>query len=73
MMKGDREKNVEILHHTLSDLTNNKIIQVEGKVQDSRLMVLIDSESTHIFLDEGTPKKLKCELTGTQPVFVTNK
>lgn len=34
-------------------------------------MVLIDSGSTHSFLNKGTTKRLRCELTGTHPLFVT--
>ena len=34
-------------------------------------MVLIDNGSTHSFLDEETDKKLRCELTRTQPLSVT--
>ena len=63
--EGEGEENEEISLHALTGLTNSKIIWVKGKVQDSRLMMLIDSRSTHCFLDEGTTKKLKCELTGT--------
>ena len=34
-------------------------------------MILIDSGSTHSFIDEGTAKKLYCQLAGTLPWSVT--
>lgn len=34
-------------------------------------MILIDSGSAHNFLDEGTVRRLKCQLMGTQPLSVT--
>ena len=34
-------------------------------------MVLFDSGSTHSFIDEGTTKKMCCELSNTQPLSVT--
>ena len=52
-------------------MTNNKIIKVEGKVKDDNLLILIDSGSTHSFLDEGFARRLKCPLKGTQPLSVT--
>lgn len=39
----------EISLHALRGLVNSKTIKVEGKVKNHRLMVLIDSESTHNF------------------------
>jgi len=34
-------------------------------------MILIDRGSTHSFLNEGTTRRLKCQLMGTQPLSVT--
>jgi len=67
----EREDNGEISPHALRGLANSKIIKVEGKVQDYKLMILIDNGSTHSFLDEGTARKLNCKLIGTQPLAVT--
>jgi len=65
------EDNGEISLHALKGITNNKIIKVEGKVKGCNLSILIDSESTHSFLDDSTTKKLKCQLTSTMPLSVT--
>ena len=68
--KEGEEDNGEISWHALRGLANNKIIKVKGKVEESKLMILIDSGSTHSFLDETT-KRLKCSLINTQPLTVT--
>lgn len=65
------EDNREISLHALKGLTNSKIIKVGGKVHNCKLMVLIDSGSTHNFLDEGTTKRMGCKLIDTQPLSVT--
>ena len=51
-------------------MASNNIIKVEGRVQDSTLMVLIGNGSTHNFIDEGTTKKMNCKLSNTQPLLV---
>jgi len=58
------EDNGEISLQALKG-TNNKIIKVEGKVQEGSLMILINSRSSHSFLHESTAKRLHCRLTGT--------
>ena len=65
------EDNGEISLHALKGVTNNKIINVEGKVKEGSVSILIDNESTHNFLDDNTAKKFKCQLTGTLPLSVT--
>ena len=65
------EDNGEISLHAMKGWTNSKIIKVEGKMGGSKLMVLIDSGSTHSFLDEGTARRMKCPLVPTQPLTVT--
>lgn len=62
---------MEISIHALEGVTNNKIIKVEGQANKCNLMILIDSGSTHSFLDESTTERLKCQLTGTPPLSVT--
>ena len=64
------EDNGEISIHALKGVANNKIIKVEGQFKGSNLMILIDSGSTHNFLDKSTAKRLKCQLTRTPPLSV---
>ena len=53
----DEEDNKAISLHAIKGMASSKIIKVEGRVHDSTLMVLIDSGSTHSFIDEGMTKK----------------
>ena len=69
--ESEGEHDGEISLHALKGVTNNKIIKVAGSRKNHGLLILIDSESTHSFLDEGTTKRLKCPLQGTQPLSVT--
>jgi len=48
-MEIEGEENVEISLHALRGLANNKIIKLEGRALDNKLMILIDSKSTHNF------------------------
>ena len=50
------EDNGKISLHALRGLANNKIIKVEGRVEEYKLMILIDNGITHSFLGEGTAK-----------------
>ena len=68
--EGGEEK-MEISLHALRGVVTSKIIKVEGRASDSSLIILIDSGSTHSFLDEEVAKKLRCHLTSTQPLSVT--
>jgi len=43
---------------------------VEGKMGKRRIMVLIDSDNTHSFLNEVTATKLGCTLMDTTPLSV---
>jgi len=63
--KYEEEHDGEISIHALKGVPNNKIIKVEGKVKNCSLKILIDSGSTHIFLNEGMAGKLKCKLANT--------
>ena len=69
--EGEEEDNVTISLHAIKGVTSSKIIKMEGKVLEGSLMVLIDSGSSHSFIDEGTRRKMKCELPNTQPLAVT--
>jgi len=45
-------------------------MRVTGKVGSQVLHILVDSKSTHNFLDVTTAKKLKCELQKISPLVV---
>ena len=66
----DEEDNRVISRHAIKGIASIKIIKVDRRVQDSTLMVF-GNGSTHNFIDEGTTKKLSCQLSNTQPLLVT--
>ena len=68
-LQGDERG--EISFHALKGCPTGKIIKVKGMAGKRSLMVLIDSGSTHSFLDEATAKALKCKVTATFPLSVT--
>ena len=51
--EDDEEDNGEISIHALKEVTNNKIMKVEGRSNGCNLMILIDSRSTHSFLTKA--------------------
>ncbi|XP_074300862.1 uncharacterized protein LOC141632195 [Silene latifolia] len=59
---------------SLNAITGNdayQIMRVTGKVRGNSLHILIDSGSTHNFLDENTARKLGCKITPSYPVAVS--
>lgn len=67
----EEEDNGAISLHVIKGMASSKIIKEERRVQDSTLMVLIDSGSTHNFINQGMAKKMKCELSSTLPLSFT--
>jgi len=66
----EREDKGEISLHALKGLVHSKIIKVKGRAHNCSLMVLIDSGSTHSFLDESMAKKLGCEVSNSHSLSV---
>ena len=56
-VKGD-----ELSMHALQGHASGKVLKVKGIVGKNALVVLIDSGSTHSFLDEETTTALQCPL-----------
>ena len=65
------EEGGEISFHALKGIPMGQIIKVKGHVGKQKLMLLIDSGSTHKFLSETMATSLKCALTATTPLLVT--
>ena len=47
------------------------MIKISGNVGKRKLLILIDSGSSHSFLDKSTTKELRCVLQSTIPLYVT--
>lgn len=51
--------------HALQGQAAGRVIKVKGLVRKRNLVVMIDSGSTHSFLDETTANNLQCDLQET--------
>ena len=61
----------EIYFHALKGGPNGKIIKVQGQVGKKKLLVLIDSGSTHRFFNEATAMELRCKMIAITPLSMT--
>lgn len=56
--------------NALSGITAYQTMRVKGMVGNQFIHILIDSGSTHNFLDLNTAKKLGCQLVKTEPLKI---
>ncbi|XP_047331390.1 uncharacterized protein LOC124934951 [Impatiens glandulifera] len=61
----------ELSVQTLNGTTNNSTLKILGQLKKRKISILIDSGSTHSFIDEGTARQLGCDLKETNPLTVT--
>ncbi|KAK4413521.1 hypothetical protein Salat_2764700 [Sesamum alatum] len=61
--------------HAMTGLHDYRTMRVTGNVRDKPVHILIDTGSTHNFLDLETAKRLGCKLEDTEPfpVAVANR
>lgn len=67
----EEEEGGQISLHALEGHPSEKTIKIRGNVGKRKLLILIDSGSSHSFLDESTTKELLCVLQPTIPLYVT--
>nr|GEY83971.1 hypothetical protein [Tanacetum cinerariifolium] len=60
----------QISLNVITEVTNYKTIRVMGWVGKDKLYILIDTDSTHNFLDVTTAKNIGCHIKKTCPVKV---
>lgn len=70
MERPDGE-NFQISLQTLTDTVADNTIKVQGLVKKQVITILIDSGSTHNFIDPNTIKRLGYEEEHTTPMAVT--
>ena len=66
----DAEKEHQISIHALTGLPSYSTMRVQGSMGNRQLHILIDSGSTHNFLDCRLAKKLQCEVQDISPIIV---
>ncbi|KAG8391712.1 hypothetical protein BUALT_Bualt01G0215700 [Buddleja alternifolia] len=60
-----------MLLNALSGNTNMNALRIRGTVNNKEVQILIDSGSTHCFLDEDTALQLGCTLEATIPMMMS--
>jgi len=69
-LEGQEEEQPLISLQALQGMSSFQTMRVIGNVGAQVLHILVDSGSTHNFLDTSTAKKLKCELQKIPPLAV---
>lgn len=65
------EEEAQLSLNALTGQTTPETIKVLGKVKNNQLSILVDTGSTHTFLDTQTAKTLGCEVVYTNNLMVT--
>ncbi|XP_077224918.1 uncharacterized protein LOC143858163 [Tasmannia lanceolata] len=68
-ISGESEE-PQISVHALSGSTSHQTMRIRGYIKRQPIIILIDSGSTHNFLDPGTAKRTACEVQKSQPLKV---
>ena len=61
---------MEVSIHAIEGVHSNRTITLTGTKGQKEFSILVYGGSTHSFLDEGTARKLKCEIVQTTPMQV---
>ena len=64
------EDALQLSLHALCEKNGPQIMRIRGTCQKRMLRVLIDSGSTHNFLNEHLVGRLKCKLSPVMPWYV---
>lgn len=69
--RTNEEEVIEIFIYALSGSLKPKTIKIPEQVKKMRVSILINSGSTHSFIDEKLVQALKCKVRPTQSVTIT--
>lgn len=65
------ESDMEISLHALTRNTSGDTIRIPGFVKKKAISILIDTRSTHSFIDSALAKSLQCSTEQTDSLLVT--
>ncbi|KAL2248441.1 UNVERIFIED_CONTAM: Retrovirus-related Pol polyprotein from transposon 17.6 [Sesamum indicum] len=65
-----RERDIAVSLHAMKGHAHCKTLKMLGKVGDKEILILIDSGSTHCFLDEKVARTLNCKIESTTPMMI---
>ncbi|KAL2253796.1 UNVERIFIED_CONTAM: Transposon Ty3-G Gag-Pol polyprotein [Sesamum indicum] len=66
----EKEEDVSVSLHAMKGDFHYRTLRLEGIVEDKEILILIDSGSTHCFLDEKVANLLGCKVEKTHPMMV---
>lgn len=70
-VENEEEEEVQVSLHAMVGQITPETIKVIGRVKNNPLSILIDTGSTHSFLDPHTTKRLGCEMVLTSNLLMT--
>ncbi|KAL2230956.1 UNVERIFIED_CONTAM: Retrovirus-related Pol polyprotein from transposon [Sesamum indicum] len=65
-----KEGDLTVSLHAMKRHVHCKTLRMIGKVGDKEILILIDSGSTHCFLDEKVARTLNCEIESSTPMMI---
>ncbi|XP_026409868.1 uncharacterized protein LOC113304966 [Papaver somniferum] len=65
------ESDMKISLHALTGNVNGDTIRILGTIERHKILILIDTGSTHSFIDCTLVRTLKCQVEQTSPMLVT--
>ncbi|KAK8947110.1 hypothetical protein KSP39_PZI006748 [Platanthera zijinensis] len=68
--EGEETQGPQVSMNALTGVTHNQTMRVTASHQGQPISVLIDSGSTHNFLDEGPANRMQCHLDPIEPFSV---
>ncbi|KAL2243763.1 UNVERIFIED_CONTAM: Retrovirus-related Pol polyprotein from transposon opus [Sesamum indicum] len=66
----EKEEDVSVSLHAMKGNFHYRTLRLEGTVEDKEILILINSGSTHCFLDEKVANLLGCKLEKTHPMML---
>ncbi|KAF2298026.1 hypothetical protein GH714_007109 [Hevea brasiliensis] len=67
----EKEGKVEISMHALDRSISPNTMKIKGEVDKKSIVILIDSRSTHSFLDYKVARELGCKIVNASPLTIT--
>ncbi|XP_052292019.1 uncharacterized protein LOC127900817 [Citrus sinensis] len=67
---GDDEEDHLVSLHAMSGAVSHQTMRIKGNIKKKGIIILIDSSSTHNFLDVSVAKRTGCEVQQDKPLMV---
>lgn len=71
VQENEKDEDYTILVHAFARQSTPDTIKLTRRVKNNKLSILVDTGSTHNFLDPQAAKRVGCKLEYTNPLLVT--